>query len=196
VLDALGFEREAEIVFRATIDGLLDAGLYKDAFLILLTRFELLYKRGELDKAARACQEAIERMAEAGEERHAQTIQLFRDLLALVDGQRLADHHLLEARHALVRCWASPTREVPLPDTRPGPAPESRQGRRARVPQPPPLPARLRAGDYEKALARYERRLVAAALVQSKGRIAATCRLLGMSRNTLLERMKRYGLEG
>jgi tetratricopeptide (TPR) repeat protein len=196
VLDALGFEREAETVFRSIIEGLLGAGLYKDAFLILLTRFELLYKRGELDKAARACEEAIERMEEAGEERHAQTIQLWRDLLALVDGQRVTEHHLLETRHALVRCWAMPTRGLPLPGEQPGPAPVSRQDRRAHVPQPPPVPTRLAAGDYEKALARYEHRLIAAALAQCKGRILETCRLLGISRTTLRDRMSRYRLKG
>jgi DNA-binding NtrC family response regulator len=41
---------------------------------------------------------------------------------------------------------------------------------------------------------RYERKVILAALAQAQGRISEACRLLGISRNTLRERMSRYGL--
>jgi transcriptional regulator of acetoin/glycerol metabolism len=38
--------------------------------------------------------------------------------------------------------------------------------------------------------------VIEAGLAQGHGRIAETCRLLGISRNTLRERVRRYGLGG
>jgi len=191
VLDSLGFNREAETVFRINIAGLLEAGSYKNAFLFLLTRVELLFRRGALDKAADACAEAIELMEDAGEDRHAQTIALFRDLLALIDARRLTESGLLETRHALMRCWAAP---APAPAPEPAQQMIKPQGRRFVAPEPPPRPARLAPGDYEAVTESYERQVIEAGLAQGHGRIAETCRLLGISRNTLRERMKRYGL--
>lgn len=194
VLDSLGFEQEAETAFRIIVAGLMEAGSYKNAFLILLTRVELLFRRGALDKAARACTEAIGLLEGAGKERHSQTIALFRDLLALIDARRLTESGLLETRQALVRCWAASATAPP-----PKQAGEDReilksQGRRFLAPEPPPRPDRLAPGDYETAMERYEREVIEAGLAQSHGRIAETCRLLGISRTMLRERMRRYGL--
>jgi Nif-specific regulatory protein len=50
-------------------------------------------------------------------------------------------------------------------------------------------------GTYETALESYDRQLIAAALAQSQGRIRETARLLGIARNTLKAKMKKYGLE-
>ena len=194
VLDSLGYEQEAETAFLINIAGLMETGAYKDAFLTMLTRVELLFRRGALDKAARACAEAIELMEDAGEGRHAQTIALFRDLLALIDARRLTESGLLETRHALMRSWASP---APPPATEPprdAPQATKPQGRSFLAPKPPPRPARLAPGDYEAVMERYERQVIEAGLAQGHGRIAETCRLLGISRNTLRERMRRYGL--
>jgi hypothetical protein len=135
-------------------------------------------------------------MEDAGEDRHAQTIALFRDLLTLIDARRLTESGLLETRHALMRSWAGPA---------PAPAPEpaverpqltNPQGRSFLAPEPPPRPARLAPGDYESVMESYDRQVIEAGLAQGHGRIAETCRLLGISRNTLRERMKRYGLGG
>jgi tetratricopeptide (TPR) repeat protein len=201
VLEALGFDREAETAFNANISTRMEAGLYKDAFLTMLARFELLFKRGDWAKAARVCEDAIERMKEAGEDRHTQTIQLWRDLLALVDARRLTDLHLLEARHALVRCWASPGQQgtalaaAAQPVEQPGPATDSQQARRLLTAEPPPLPARLEPGEYKEVLECYDRQLIAEGLARCRGHIGETCQLLGISRNTLRERMSRYGLK-
>ncbi len=188
------------MAFRTNIEGLLEAGLHKDAFLTMLTRFELLYKRGELDKAARACEDAIDRMKKAGEDRHAATIQLWRDLLALVDARRLTDLHLLEARHALVRCCAATGQQIFALATeawkgmQPGAAPESQQDRLLTT-EPPPLPTRLAPGEYRELLERHDRQLIAEALARCQGRIGDTCQLLGISRITLRAKMSRFGLE-
>ena len=67
------------------------------------------------------------------------------------------------------------------------------------VAQPPDAPGlsatvRLSEGGYEEALERYDRQLIAAGLAQTNGRIRETARLLGIARNTLRAKMKRYGL--
>jgi Nif-specific regulatory protein len=51
-------------------------------------------------------------------------------------------------------------------------------------------------GGYEEALDRYDRQLLSAALSQSHGKIRETARLLGIARNTLRAKMKKYGLSG
>ena len=53
----------------------------------------------------------------------------------------------------------------------------------------------LEAGGYEAALARCDRELLARALAQCGGKIRETARLLGIARNTLKAKMRRYGLE-
>jgi DNA-binding NtrC family response regulator len=53
----------------------------------------------------------------------------------------------------------------------------------------------LAGGGYEEALARYDRRLIAAALEQAGGRLRETARLLGIARNTLKAKIERYGIE-
>ncbi len=200
VLDALGFEREADAAFNANISTRMEAGLYKDALLTLLTRFKLLFKRGELAKAARVCEEAIERMKKAGEERHAKTIQLWRDLQALVDARRLTDLHLLEARNSFVRCWASPdavtaSAVAAQPSELPGVAPARQDRAQLFTAEPPPLPARLSGESYKVALALYDRQLIAEGLARCQGRFNETSRTLGLSRNTLRKRLSQYGLK-
>lgn len=58
-----------------------------------------------------------------------------------------------------------------------------------------PPAIQLGQGGYPSALDRYDRQLIAAALAQSGGRIRETARLLGIARNTLKAKMKRFGLE-
>lgn len=195
ILDAMGHDREAAILYNVNITARMETGLSKDAFLTMLARFEVLYKRGDFGKAAQACEDAIERMKKAGEERHAQTIQLWRDLLALVEARRLTEPHLAEVRQTLVRSWASPAQPaapaVPAP---PVPAREPDQ-RQLLFSQPPPLPPRLSASEYKSLRALYERSLIEEALGRCKGRFGETCEALGMNPRTLRSRLLKYGLK-
>jgi Nif-specific regulatory protein len=60
----------------------------------------------------------------------------------------------------------------------------------------PAIPAlALAGGGYEEALERYDRQLIFAGLAQCHGKIRETARLLGIARNTLRAKMKRYGLQ-
>jgi Nif-specific regulatory protein len=68
----------------------------------------------------------------------------------------------------------------------------------ARPPEAPGLSPTIQLADggYEQALDRYDRQLIVAGLAQSGGKIREASRLLGIARNTLRAKMKKYGLSG
>ncbi|HKH44131.1 MAG TPA: sigma 54-interacting transcriptional regulator [Thermoanaerobaculia bacterium] len=75
------------------------------------------------------------------------------------------------------------------------------QGPPAALARPPEVPGllptiHLAGGGYEEALERYDRQLITAGLAQCGGKIRETARLLGIARNTLRAKMKKYGLSG
>ncbi len=55
---------------------------------------------------------------------------------------------------------------------------------------------RLREGNYEELVNDYDRDLIREALASCGGKIRETARFLGIARNTLKAKMKRYALEG
>jgi Nif-specific regulatory protein len=54
----------------------------------------------------------------------------------------------------------------------------------------------LAEGSYQELVERFDRRLILEALDSTGGRIRETARILGIARNTLKAKMKRYGLTG
>jgi len=204
LLDAQGHVREAEKAYRNNIAGYMDAELYKDAFLTLVEFLQSLIRRGAFDKAARACEEALEMIERAGSACHTQMIELWRGLLDLINARRLTDYQVLAARQYLVRYWNAPARHAPL-DLQ-----VKVSGGAVDVPRaeaPPPIlslpPKALHepsettgpAGGYDEARERYDRALIAAGLERCGGRVRETARLLKISRNTLRDKMKKYGIE-
>ena len=222
LLEAFGYVPEAEAAFRENISGFMDAGHYKDAFLTALTYFAALFRRGALDKAARACAETLALLEEAGEDFHAPMKELFRTLLVLVQAQHLTERHLLEARHYLVRSGharaphvlrdggdtvvavALPSWVTGAEPTEPPPATKA-EASALEIPPPdrwlevltPPDPeTSLDEVGYKEALARYDRQLIVAGLAQAKGDIRQASRLLGIPRNRLRHKLRRYFLSG
>jgi len=55
---------------------------------------------------------------------------------------------------------------------------------------------RLQEGNYEELVNDYDRDLIREALASCGGKIRETARFLGIARNTLKAKMKRYALEG
>jgi tetratricopeptide (TPR) repeat protein len=215
VLDSLGYIDEAEAAYNHSVKGYMEAELYKDAFLSMLTRFESLVRRGAWDRAARACQEALALERQIGAPSHGPMIELWRDLLTLANGQRLTGQRVLAARQAVIRHWSAPAggpcsaspgttalrwdgngTAAPLVAVA-GPPPQAAAG--APEPpffaiEPPPLPGRLADGEFREILESYERQLIEAGLAHCGGRVRPTARLLGMSRTALQVRIERYGL--
>jgi DNA-binding protein Fis len=179
----------------------MEAEQYKDGFRRLLMHFECLFRRGALDQAAQVCQDAIERIEQAGSACHAQMIELWKELLTLVTAQLLTDQQVLVARQYLVRHWNAPARHGPLVQTGGGPVFSSPRVEPPRVEPPrlrpvttappPDEPTKL---SYAEALERYDRELVAAALAHCGGRLRETARLLRVSRNTLRAKLKKHDL--
>lgn len=206
LLDAQGHFREAEKAFRNNIAGYMEAELYKTAFLHLVTFLQSLIRRGAFDKAARACEEALEMIERAGSGCHSQMIELWRSLLALINARRLTDHQVLAARQYLVRHWNAPARHAPLellvktsegasyvPRAEPPPPDVFSPGTLKRQADTT-LPSQV--GGYEEAWELYDRALLAAGLESCGGSLRETARLLRISRNTLRTKVKKYGLEG
>lgn len=213
LLDALGYAREAETAFRNNVARRMESELYKDAFLMLMTRLELLLRRGELDQAAGACEEAIAHIEESEVAGHATIRTLWRALLTLVRERALTESHLLEARHYLVR-WGAAAARRSIPGTgvfrlpawvtgtavpeAAGGAPElpaiipQAPGRRLIVAEPPDPAASLAELGYKGALEQYSRQIVAAGLAQSHGKIGEASRLLGLSPKAVQAKLKGF----
>lgn len=207
LLDAFGYTRESEKTFRDTINGHIEEGLYKNAFIITLTLIESLYKRGALQKAARVCEEAARLLDTPF--CHPQMRQVWEELLAQVKTQAVTAGKILEVRLYTLRHWSVPARHLPIrqPLSETGVsvalAELEAAGARDRPSRPvetsrplelPSVPSQLADGGYESALEAYDRKLVVAALAQTGGNLTETARLLRLSRNGLKRKIRKLGL--
>ena len=113
ILDAFGYARESEKLFRSAIDGVTEMEVYRLSFLWRFAFFESLFKRGALRKAAQLCQEGID-LLQTIDRIHPQMCQVWQDLIAAVKVEALKETHLAEVRRYLVRHWASPAPQAPF----------------------------------------------------------------------------------
>lgn len=113
ILDALGYIRESEKLFRSAIDGVTEMEIYRLSCLWRFALFESLFKRKALGKAARLCEEGID-LLQTTDRVHPQMCQVWRDLLTAVNAEALKEVHLAEVREYLVRHWALPALRAPL----------------------------------------------------------------------------------
>lgn len=113
ILDALGYARESEKLFRSAIAGLTESENYRPALLARLALFESLFKRGALGKAARLCEEAID-LLQKTDMIHVQMRQVWKGLLAAVRAEALTALKIQEVRTYLVRHWTAPASNVPF----------------------------------------------------------------------------------
>jgi tetratricopeptide (TPR) repeat protein len=212
VLDVLGYIEKAEAVYRHSVAGYMEAELYKDAFLTMLTRFEILFRRGAWDQAARACEEALALEEQIAAPGHEPMIGLWRDLLTLVTEQRLTEQRVQEARHAVVLHWSSPAAgarpagrgAVALRWDGNGSAAPNGAARSAGATggepeqllafHPATPPRKLAAGTYKDLMESYDCRIIEEGLTRCGGRIKPTARLLGIARTTLEKKIEKYGL--
>ena len=62
-------------------------------------------------------------------------------------------------------------------------------------PSLPPLPDRLADGEFQEILESYERQLLEAGLAHCDGKVKPAARLLGISKTTLLAKVRKYRLK-
>ncbi|HEV2854927.1 MAG TPA: hypothetical protein VHC97_19200 [Thermoanaerobaculia bacterium] len=113
LLDSLGCIRESEKAFREVIGGYLEEELYKDAFLTLLTFFEILFKRGAFRKAKQVYKQAAGVLVQAGSGSHEQMRQVWRHLLQQMERESLKEYQLQEVRQYVCRHWNTPAPRPP-----------------------------------------------------------------------------------
>jgi tetratricopeptide (TPR) repeat protein len=206
LLDAFKYARESEKAFRMVIDGALDEGLYKSAFIYTLAFFETLVKRGALEKAARVCEDAATLLDTPF--CHPQMKRVWEDLLAEVRSRAVTVGRILEVRLYTLRHWSVPAASVPNGQpasevavavngplalaeaavTRSTEAEEKKS-----LPPPADLPD-LANGGYWRSMDDHDRKLIAAALAQTKGNLTETARLVKLSRNGLRSKIEKLGL--
>jgi tetratricopeptide (TPR) repeat protein len=194
LLESFGHAREAEKAFRSNVASRMEAEHYKDAFLTLLTRFELLFRRDDMDRAAQVCEEALATIRQAGVACHAQMEEFWRRLLAMVHTRQLTEIHLLAARHYLLRHWNAPAPHPPLEQvgsSSQAAAVPPAQRSTVRILIPDAADTSFEVDDYATALERHDRSLIAVALAQCRGNVSETARLLGIARATLRARIIR-----
>jgi tetratricopeptide (TPR) repeat protein len=105
LLDSLGCVRESEKAFRKVIAGYIEEELYKDAFLTLLTFFEILVKRGAFRKAKQIYQQAADLLAQAGSGSHEQMRQVWQHLRQQIERESLKERQLQEVRQYVYQYW-------------------------------------------------------------------------------------------
>ncbi len=190
LLDGLGRARESEKLFRDAIKAYFEHELYKEAFITLLSLFESFCRRGALPKAAALCEAAIEATDQAGEACNEQICLVWKELLATVRVRQLSEGELIAARQYLVRNWSvarAGAFVLPGVETAPASAPQQFA--------PPPPPEGVPEGlSIPEALADYERKLLESALQQTGGNLRVASRLVGLSRNALKNKIRRFGL--
>ncbi len=205
-MDALGYARESEKAFRMVIDGALDEGLYKTAFIYTLAFFEALVKRGALEKAARVCEDAATLLGTPF--CHPQMKRVWEDLLNEVRSRAVTVGRVLEVRLYTLRHWSVPA--ACLPSGQPkseaavamsGPLPLaevavtlSTEAEEKKSLSPPADLPDLANGGYWRSMDDHDRKLIAAALAQTKGNVAETARLVKLSRNGLKAKIEKLGL--
>lgn len=113
LLDALGFENEADRLLDEVIAGDIEHELYKDAFLDLLYLYERHSVAGNLEKAVRVCQKALTD-ATLSAVAHDQIRDLWTQLLEAAERQAVSQDRLRDLRVYFSVHWKHPAATPPV----------------------------------------------------------------------------------
>jgi tetratricopeptide (TPR) repeat protein len=113
LLDALGFQQQAERLFGEVVDRDIEHELYKDAFLDLLYLYGRHVQAGEPEKAARVCRRALTDPALSAVA-HEQIRALWTQLLDAAHRQAISRELLNDLRQYLSVHWKHPAATPPL----------------------------------------------------------------------------------
>jgi len=195
LLEGNQWGREAEKIYEELFQAYLDDEQYKEAFITLLTLFELHCRRGDLKKAAGVCRQALKEGGRVERAFNRQIRKAWQDLLAAVQVGRPGDAELAQAHEFLIRNWSGRPSSLTnaLPERLAVPHPEPAPPRPAPPPSPSSVPATAKGVDYKTSLDAHDLEAVTAALEQAGSQRKAAS-LLGLSRNGLRSKMRRLGL--
>jgi tetratricopeptide (TPR) repeat protein len=200
LLEGVGCAREAETLYDDLIATYMDTELYREAFITLLTLFELHYRNRSLRKAASVCQKAIENCDQIDGAFNVQIRAAWEKLSDVVKVGEFGEGDLASIKSLILRQWNAPPGEgipqhLPQSGRLSGSSAVSEEAAlRESIPAQPPIPAALDHDLYQAARETYDRALVAAALQQAGGNISEASRRLGITRNTLKNKLRAYGL--
>lgn len=212
LLEVLGRFQEAELLYREVIEDAIEEGFTKEGFMWRLMLFNFYVMRDRLEEALALCSESARALEEAGA--HEQMREVWRDLGAFVQARRVDENLIRILRLYMAHHWRVPAKRSPFtegwegsmnqgfaaPQPVAAPMPQARPPASPAPPTPatpqPVKPLELGEDGLRETVEDFEGRLISAALDQCGGRIRETARQLRISRNTLKEKMKRYGLRG
>jgi tetratricopeptide (TPR) repeat protein len=192
LLESLDSVGEAETIYEDLVDAYMDSEFYKEAFITFLTLFELHARRGVFEKAAAVCEKAMGIWSQGGFSREIR--EAWVQLLGSVQVRQFSENVLLRTRRVILGPSGVPPAEG-IPQALHHalrPPPEEKES--ARVPTAPPIPPDLNQDRYRNTREAFDRELVATALEDAGGNISEASRRLGMTRNTLKAKLRRYGL--
>jgi len=128
LLEAIGSMREAESLFEEVVDGDLERGFYKDAFLDLLYVFGFHVRQGSPERAADICRRTFAEIDRLDTVVHEQLRSVWEKLIDAARGQSLDERTLTQARDYLRTHWKypAPTEPVFVPQERVPSSPEMR----------------------------------------------------------------------
>jgi len=196
LLEGFGDHRDAERLLSEQAQGCADAEQYKEAFRTFLLLFELHFRKGAFEKAAKVCDTALGVIAMAGKAFHRQMREAWSQLGEHARLRTVTVHHIITVRHFMARHWnlpatcgpfeveISPAFLTAVPDPREEAPPQEETVEAAASPTP----------DYKATLEQLDAYLIRSALGRHAGEIRATARELGISKTTLKARMSKYGI--
>lgn len=195
LLEALGSSREAERIFSLLIQKYLDAELYKEAFITMLTLFEALCNRKEFAKAASLCEKALQHGQQVEDSFNPQIMDAWTKLRDIAWLGELPTGSIGLVRTLVTRSWNLPAGPQVQLDLAGSQASELLLSEVAEPPASPPVPDVLTPSSYRAALEAYDQELIQAALQRTGGNLSEASRILGTSRPTLRAKIRRYAIE-
>lgn len=194
LLEGFGHYRDAERMLKEQAQACADSEQYKEAFRTFLFLFELHFRHDAFEKAAEACDAAVQVIDLAGDTFHSHIRDAWVQLGKFARLRTVTISHIKAVGHYLSRSWPLPATCGPFQaELTPAFLPVATVNPPTQDENTQLGPVAL-DGNYKTVLETFDAGLIKAALERNSGEIKATSRTLGISKNTLKARMAKYGL--
>lgn len=116
LLEALGRNQEAELLYRDVVEQALEEGFVRDSFVARLMLFNFYFLRGRMDEASAVCAESVRALEDV--DTHAQMRAVWQELKTFTDARQVDSETIRSLRRYLVEHWNLPAKQVPFGMTR------------------------------------------------------------------------------